>query len=213
MAVRAADKGRRTLAVTSVVDAAMTITHREGLSALTVRQLCADLSVTPPTIYHHVGNMQRLYELVSDAVITQIEVPDLGDWRENIVELVRRTRAIFADHPGVAAFVNGHKPLPAAIRLADDTVALLLQGMDHRTALRAYHVITVYNMGQMLVDGTESRSRRRRQGNPTFLPKSVTAKTHPALAESKSQIGQLNPGDTHLQGVRWILAGALAEDP
>ncbi|BBZ70586.1 MULTISPECIES: TetR/AcrR family transcriptional regulator [Mycobacterium] len=187
--------------------AALRITHEEGLSALTVRRLCAELSVGAPTVYYHAGSMQELYELVSDAVIAQIEVPLEGSWQDRVIDLVARTRAIFARHPGVAAFVNGHHPLPAAIGLADATIGILLEELDHSTALTAYHVITVYNMGQMLIDGAETASKGR-PVNPTFLPHGKSPARYRSLSEVRSVTGHLDPGDTHLQGLRWILFGA-----
>lgn len=202
------DDYRGTLTPDAVVQAALRITHERGFGRLTNRALCLALGVTAPTIYHHVGNMPHLYELVADAVIGGIAAPEQAPWDTALVDLLARTRAAFAQYPGVAAFVNGHRPLPSAIRVADLSLGLLLSGgFDADTALRLYHCLTVYNMGQMLADAPDPLAPGPAPSAATFLPRSA-GDDRPHLAAAAAATGGLNPGDTHLIGIRWILDGA-----
>lgn len=199
------------LTTDAVVKAALELTHEHGLGSLTTRRLGADLGVTAPTIYHHVGNMQHLYELVADAVISAISAPRPQPWDVALIELLRRTRAAFGRYPGVATFVNGHRPLPAATRLADISLGLLLSGgFAADAALQVYHCLTVYNMGQMLADAPDPLAPGASPTAATFLPRSAPVEL-PHLVAAKAATGGLNPGDTHLTGIRWILDGAARD--
>ena len=207
-AAKVVEQDRGTLTTDAVVNAALRLTHEHGLGGLTTRRLCSDLSVTAPMIYHHVGSMQNLYELVADAVIAGISVPSGKPWDTTLIELLRRTRSAFAKYPGVATFVNGHRPLPAATRLADVSLGLLLSGgFAPDAALKVYHCLTVYNMGQMLADAPDPLASGTSKSVATFLPRSAPTDL-PHLIAATAATGGLNPGDTHLTGIRWILDGA-----
>jgi AcrR family transcriptional regulator len=57
------------LARESIVVAAMKIIDTEGLDALSMRRLGAELGVNPMAAYYHVPNKAALYDLVLDAVM------------------------------------------------------------------------------------------------------------------------------------------------
>ena len=56
----AAEEQRNALTPEKVLAEALVIVQREGLTALTMRRLAAELGVRAPTVYWHVGNRQEL---------------------------------------------------------------------------------------------------------------------------------------------------------
>jgi AcrR family transcriptional regulator len=56
----AAEEQRDALTPEKVLAEALVIVEREGLTALTMRRLAAELGVQAPTVYWHVGNRQEL---------------------------------------------------------------------------------------------------------------------------------------------------------
>src|SRR5204862_846638 len=64
------DAGRGAITPDKVIDTAMEIVKGEGLAALSMRRLAAELGVQTPTVYWHVGNrdelLKRLIERQTD---------------------------------------------------------------------------------------------------------------------------------------------------
>src|SRR5664280_309526 len=61
------------LARETIVVAAMKIIDTEGLDALSMRRLGAELGVNPMAAYYHVPNKAALYDLVLDAVMAGVD--------------------------------------------------------------------------------------------------------------------------------------------
>lgn len=91
---------RHTLSHERVVDGAMAIADRDGLSALTIRSLATHLDVKPMAIYHYVANKEDLLDALVEQVFAEIErpVPD-GDWRTELAKRSRSARAVLVRHP------------------------------------------------------------------------------------------------------------------
>jgi AcrR family transcriptional regulator len=87
-----------------IVDAAVGFCAREGLAALTMRKLAAELGLSSTSAYHYVASKQELSDLVADAVLGLIpEPPDpSAPWDEQVRFLFDRGRTVLLDHPGVA---------------------------------------------------------------------------------------------------------------
>ena len=49
---------------------------------MTIRRVCDELGVTPPTIYWHVGNKQSLVDLLVDRIVGRFNLPspEVGGW-------------------------------------------------------------------------------------------------------------------------------------
>ena len=63
------------LARERIVDAAMGIIDAEGLDALSMRRLGAELGVNPMAAYHYMPNKAALYDLVLEAVMAGVDRP------------------------------------------------------------------------------------------------------------------------------------------
>ncbi|SHN18218.1 TetR/AcrR family transcriptional regulator [Cryptosporangium aurantiacum] len=93
------------LSVRDVVGAALQITARSSLDALTIRAVAAELGVTSPAVHYYLRGREDLLDRVVEAVATQIDVElDAGtDWRDQYVTLVLRMDRTFRRYPGVGA--------------------------------------------------------------------------------------------------------------
>lgn len=92
---------RRPLTVESIAEAALKLIDREGLGALSMRRVGAELGVEAMAIYHHLPNKEALLE----AVVTQgtpgaLPVPD-GDWRTDLCALANAVHRQFSAHPAL----------------------------------------------------------------------------------------------------------------
>ena len=66
-------KDAEPLARERIVEAAMKIIDAEGLDALSMRRLGAELGVNPMAAYHYVPNKAALYDLVLEAVMAGVD--------------------------------------------------------------------------------------------------------------------------------------------
>src|SRR4051812_7812961 len=90
----AGKKSADRLDVEQIVAAALRLTKRQGLNNLSMRSLADELGVTPMATYYYVHNKTELVDLVLEAVMSDVKVPDpsSGSWSERMWKLNRDTR-------------------------------------------------------------------------------------------------------------------------
>ena len=79
-----------------IAEAAMRIADTEGIDALSMRRLAAELGAGTMTLYHYVRGKDELLALVTDRVMGEVIVPDdefPDGWREAMTTIAHRTRA------------------------------------------------------------------------------------------------------------------------
>jgi hypothetical protein len=87
-----------------VLDRAIALADAEGIGALTMRRLGAELGVEGMALYNHVANKQDLLDGMLDRVAADIEVPESGpDWRDQARRRAISTHAVILRHPWSAA--------------------------------------------------------------------------------------------------------------
>lgn len=83
-----------------VVRTALEVIDTEGVQALTIRRLGAELNVNGASLYHHFSNKKDILLAVGRAVLADIQLPDESvrgiDW---IVQLAKEERRVLRDHP------------------------------------------------------------------------------------------------------------------
>lgn len=97
-----ATRGPRAKVSTShVVDAAVALADAEGLAAVTVRRLAADVAVAPNAVYTHVGSRDDLLVLMADAVRLRRPAPlaTAPTWQARVREVADAELALHDAHP------------------------------------------------------------------------------------------------------------------
>ncbi|MGP3954232.1 TetR/AcrR family transcriptional regulator [Streptomyces sp. 7N604] len=84
-----------------VAAAAVRIADAEGIDAVSMRRVAAEVGCGTMSLYNYVPRKEDLYELMVDAVSGEYELPERppGDWRAAMLALARQTRAIMHRHP------------------------------------------------------------------------------------------------------------------
>jgi AcrR family transcriptional regulator len=111
--------------VDRIVAAAIDLADRQGLAAVTMRRLAADLGVGAMTLYTHVPGKGELVDLMYDAVLgeTYPAVP-AGEWRARLTAVARENWELFARHPWAAHLGTGRPILgPNLMRKYDIELA------------------------------------------------------------------------------------------
>src|ERR1700730_3129873 len=126
-----------------IVAGALELIDREGLGALSMRNLASELQTGTTTLYRYVAGKDEVLVLVADAVLgeTQLRRPLEGlGWREVLEELARSMRTALGAHPNVAALFATAVPLgPNSLRGRELSLSVLRErGFDETLAADVY---------------------------------------------------------------------------
>ncbi|WP_430330967.1 TetR/AcrR family transcriptional regulator [Rhodococcus sp. ACT016] len=91
---------RAKVTTTQAVDSAVAMADREGLEAVTVRRLAADLGISAMALYTHVGSRDDLLVLMVDAVHagrTRAAYTS-DDWRDRVRQVAEAEMALCTEH-------------------------------------------------------------------------------------------------------------------
>lgn len=104
---------------------AVRIADREGLAALSMRRLAAELDAGTMTLYHYVRTKDELLSLVVDEVMSNVLVEDGAmptDWREAMMLIANRSRASLMKHPWILDITGDFKLGPNSVRHFDQSL-------------------------------------------------------------------------------------------
>jgi len=114
-----------------IVAGALELIDRDGLSALSMRNLAAELDTGTTTLYRYVAGKDEVLVLVADAVLgeTRLRRPLEGaGWREVLEELAHSMRTALTSHPNVAALFATAVPVgPNSLRARELALGALRQ--------------------------------------------------------------------------------------
>src|SRR5262249_16043491 len=98
-----------------IVSAAISIADAEGLPALSMRHIAAELGVATMSLYRHVPSKDDLFLLMADAILRQADFPEPPPpgWRTQLELVARQQWPIYRRHPWMARLISLTRPLPA----------------------------------------------------------------------------------------------------
>ncbi|MEV6487626.1 TetR/AcrR family transcriptional regulator C-terminal domain-containing protein [Actinoplanes sp. NPDC051633] len=161
------------LTVDAVVHRAIAHADADGLDAVTMARLAADLGVGTMTLYSYVPSRDDLIDLMVDEVSARRALPAPGEprpesWRDQVLLYAERTRAMYAEHLWLAE-VSQIRPPPGPGMLAErEYVLSTVAGLGLRPAQVNTAAVTI----QMFVVSAaraeaESELLRRSSGQTT----------------------------------------------
>ncbi|MFT4228581.1 TetR/AcrR family transcriptional regulator [Micropruina sp.] len=146
---------RQPLTARRVTEAAAAVADRGGLTAVSMRNVGAELGVEAMSLYHHVANKAALLDGLADWVFEQFALPPVDSaWREAIAVRSASVRSVLTTHPWALGLVDSRSnPGPASLRHYDAVIGCLLRGgFSIATAARAFSVIDAYVYGFALTE-------------------------------------------------------------
>ena len=115
----------------AIVDAALALTRTEGLDAVTMRRVAAELDTGAASLYVYVRNRDELLRAMMDRVAGTVPpiAADPERWREQAHDLMRGLRDALEAHPGLASVLTGEPPTTEnALAGAESLLGILLAG-------------------------------------------------------------------------------------
>lgn len=204
-----------------VLACALKVADRDGLEAVTMRRLGAELDVDPMAVSRKLGGKAALYDGLIEHVLGEVTVPpNTGDWAEDFAALTRALRATLLAHPNTVPLLGTRPPVsPGAFRVMEAAVTVLLDagfspqdaadGVDCAARLVIGHVLA--EAGQPPVGeigGGDAQHRQAQQDLPRAEFPGLAAITRDGVTHSPARLF-----DIALRGLLLVLADQLGPRP
>ncbi|MFJ2094339.1 TetR/AcrR family transcriptional regulator [Streptomyces sp. NPDC087901] len=191
-----------------IAAAAVRIADAEGLDAVSMRKVAAELGCGTMSLYNYVPRKEDLHELMLDAVSAGYEYPEpSGDWRADLLALAHQARGMMRRHtwvPRLMSPVYGFSP--NALRYLEYALSCL-DGVDVRFGEKmeliamVNGVVTTYTANEI---ATAERSRslpwseeQEQAARTGYLISQVMTGKYPRMAAGFAE----DPGPIDLDGV------------
>ena len=135
-----------------IVQAALALVDREGLDALTMRRLGAELGREAMSLYHFFPSKQHLVDALVDQAIASVEVPETGAPVQRMRQAMRNYRAMAHRFARLYPVIAVHRlNTPTGVRFIERvlSIAIAITG-DDETAARSFRTLGYYLMGAAL---------------------------------------------------------------
>jgi AcrR family transcriptional regulator len=119
------------LSESAIIEAALAITRSEGLSAVTMRRVAAELDTGAASLYVYIRNRDELLIAMLDRATSTIAlvVPNPKDWRAQIHYLLGSALGALASFPGLAAALPVEPPTTEhTLEFVENLLGILLAG-------------------------------------------------------------------------------------
>ena len=153
----------RGLSRADIVQAAVAVADAEGSGAVSMRRIAKDLQVGVMSLYWHIESKEDLHQLMLETVQGEITAAaPSGDWRADLTEYARNTRAAIHRHPWAIDYVGVGPPSgPNDARNIDHIIAAFDGvGLDVMSTVWALMAVGTYVMGAALREIQEIRWHR-----------------------------------------------------
>ncbi|GAA4485430.1 GntR family transcriptional regulator [Rhodococcus olei] len=132
-----------------IVQCAMRIADAEGLEAVSMRRIAAELEVAPMSLYRHVAGKEDLLLLMREAAFGDVPLPAVeeGSWREQLELAATALWSVYRRHPWLARTLSLTRPHPGPNQLQYSEWNLRVLsglGLDTRTVFLVH--LTLFNL-------------------------------------------------------------------
>lgn len=201
---------------------AVSIADRDGLEAVSMRRVAAELGTGAASLYRYLDTREDLLDLMIDATGSEyVFTAPTGDWLADLIGIGQQARTIMRRHPWLPSVVVTRSVLgPNGLVLLEHVLDVLAPHPAGTAAkLEAFAVL---NAVTALFVQNERTGPARQQRNAAYLQHVLASGSHPHLAEllapgSAAQAGPAGaaPGSADRYGdiLGRILTGLLAVQP
>lgn len=192
----------------AAVAAALEIIDSEGLEALSLPRLAAQLNVRAPSLYYHFRDKAAILEAVARAIIAEIPVPRKpppSRWPEWFVQMSLNFRTVVLRHRNAAPLLLQYRP------------RLILGGYEEAAAFLSesgvpvhLHVLILDGMETLTLGATITEAMRPAPALKTIFP-SISPYRQPHLAAAVAA-NSLTPRRLFVEMIRGFLRGVLEAD-
>lgn len=179
-----------------ITAAAIDIADREGLDAVSMRRLAAELGTGAASLYRYVETRDELLDLMTDATGAEYDLPEPSvDWLADLVAVGEQSRAILRRHQWLAGLVLARPVIgPNGVALLEHVLTVLApHPADLVTKFEAFALLNGFTAASVLYElggGPDLQAR-----NVAYLQHAAASGGHPGLARLLSQGPQAAPAE------------------
>jgi AcrR family transcriptional regulator len=209
------------LSVEAVIEAGLRVLRAEGIEAVSMRRVAAELDTGPASLYVYVRNRQDLLNQMFDAVAREIDLTDEPDpkrWREQLEALLTATRDAMDRYPGIARVPLANVPTgPNAMRVSNHLLGILRAGgVDDRSAAWFVDVVFLYvnaaafERSIYVAEGAEEATLQE-EIHETFTR--IDAEAYPNMVALMPYLTSGAGDERFAFGLRLMINGLLSTEP
>ncbi|MFE2876459.1 TetR/AcrR family transcriptional regulator C-terminal domain-containing protein [Streptomyces roseus] len=199
----------------AIVVAAVAVADAEGLEAVTMRRVAAEVGAGVMSLYSYAPDKETLLELMVDHVVGELTVtdPPTGDWRADLKAVAHLQRAHMLRHPWLpAALSTRRSPGPNTLAVLEHALAALRPtGLDGGAKLEVFAQLTAFvagHVGYEIAQAGAARSPGRAEAEARYLAAVAAEGRHPELAEALASAGRPpSPDDTFTRFLNRLVDG------
>ncbi|MFY9855493.1 MAG: TetR/AcrR family transcriptional regulator C-terminal domain-containing protein [Terracidiphilus sp.] len=198
-----------------IVKTALALVDREGLKALSMRRLGAEMGVDPMAVYYHIPNKQALLDAIVEAVMAGIDlsVDHPGDSPEQrILTAAQAYRDVMLAHVNALPIVLAHGPAtPVAMRPVELLIGILRDaGLSPAQAFAGMQLIAAAVRGAVGMGPAPEGVKPPGPGQIEAMLRIFPPGEFPNLLEAMPYAGEFFESGFEF-GVRIVARGLIAE--
>lgn len=206
--------------------AAIRIADAEGLDAISMRRLAAEIGSGTMSLYRYVSGKQDILDLMVDAVSAEYVPPDVtatGDWRADLRDLAIRSRQVLHRHPWMIHVTQTRQASgPNRVRTFETALSMLDGlGLSPDKMMTVVGAVIAYVNGYAAAELGELEARRNtgldaRQWmarQAPYLQNLIASGDYPLFARVLTEADQelTDPDERFLYGLDRMLDGIAAD--
>jgi|SRR5688572_24979427 len=148
-----------------IVAAAVEVADREGLAAVSLRRLAAELGVHVTSLYNHVATKDALLDAMMEQLVADARLPtNASTWEEWVRRFAHAVRVIVRRHPGASEVLHLRTVQgPEAAASAEAALAAFrAAGFDVVEAYNAVKATSYAVLGAVIEDRAQLQAPGRR---------------------------------------------------
>ncbi len=193
---------------------AIAVADRDGIEAVSMRRVAAELGTGPASLYRYVASRDDLIDLMADAVASEYQLASrTADWLADLLEVGRQAREIMLRHTWLPAVVIGRGTLgPRGADLLEHVLTVL---MDHPAdaVTKAEALAILMAVTAAYVQHEISADQAAQESQAAYLQHVAADGAHPRIAALlASPMPAIRDGHDRLGAVlARVLTGLLPE--
>jgi AcrR family transcriptional regulator len=182
---------------------ALAIADKAGFEAVSMRHIAQELNVGTMSLYYYVKTKDDLIAMMDDALMAEALLPSLPKgWKRAIVEIAKRTHAIYIRHPwALSAMLSAPPGLNAMRHMEQCLEALAETSMTGREKLTLLAMVDDFVFGHALREAADHSN-----ADSEFAAAQLRSGAFPRLVEVFGDGLIRAQGDRLEQGLRKLLS-------
>jgi len=196
------------LTLEQITDAAITVADAEGLAAVSMQRVAADLGFTKMSLYRYVPGKAELVAAMLERAVGEPPPPTGHQWRAALTDWATRLLARYLRHPWALAATAGARPIgPNEMGWLERALGVLPEGLTGAERMDAVATLA----GQVRMIAGQAGQQESELGAVIGLILREHAGRFPAVAAAIADIGARGGGDQAFAfGLERLLDGVEA---